>query len=104
MTLVLPRLEGACGIPCGHTFCRDCLAEWRKPECPVCRDEYNKRGITPATTSQAMILFLEDEAADLERARNSGPDGRAANGAPVQTLPETPQGEPNHDQTPEPVE
>lgn len=26
-------------VPCGHSFCGECLAEWlsKKPECPTCR-------------------------------------------------------------------
>jgi len=35
-------------LPCGHTFCRQCIETWSKlsRDCPLCREEFGLPGLT----------------------------------------------------------
>lgn len=48
---------------CGHTFCRECLAQVRQPRCPECRSELDRSGsptasspTTSPATSPAVVI------------------------------------------------
>lgn len=54
---------------CGHMFHTKCIAKWRKPECPVCREP--KQRIARNTDTVIRIRELARNLTDTERTRET---------------------------------
>ena len=43
--------------PCGHLFCRGCLAKCRSPQCPTCRKPFSSVAALPSNTFAQQLVW-----------------------------------------------
>ncbi|TGZ74025.1 hypothetical protein CRM22_001173 [Opisthorchis felineus] len=72
--LCLRLLLYPCGLPCGHTFCRECIEQSLdyRPECPMCKGSMSQYVAAPdrgycATLWKLVKFLLPEESAERQR-------------------------------------
>ena len=56
-------------LPCGHTFCRQCIEAWSELACPVCREGFilPANGVGDLPRNYALLDILDDIKTDMAK-------------------------------------